>query len=213
MNENNTQQSEQNEKTIIIGEADTQTLRQMADKPAGKKRMVRQKKTLDSINKNAKWYPFRVAWFVISKALSYALNALLTVMLICAVTGIAVACAFLIYIRNFVDLEYTGLDNLKFTSDQATQIVWVDEEGNEHELEDDRLHGSENRLWVNYSDIPQTLIDAYVSIEDQRFWNHKGVDAKRTFSAIFNFFIPTSSNYGGGSTLTQQLIKNVSGEN
>lgn len=213
MNENNKEFNEQNDKTIIIGDSDTQTLRQMADKPAGKKRFVRQRKTLDSINKNAKWYPFRVAWFVISKALSYALNIVLTAMLICAVTGIAVACAFLIYIRNFVDLEYSGLDNLKFTSDQATQIIWVDDEGNEHELEDDRLYGSENRLWVNYSDIPQTLIDAYVSIEDQRYWNHKGVDAKRTFSAVFNFFIPTSSNYGGGSTITQQLIKNVSGEN
>ena len=51
MNENNTQQNEQNEKTIIIGETDTQTLRQMADKPAGKKRMIHRKKTLDSINR------------------------------------------------------------------------------------------------------------------------------------------------------------------
>ena len=61
MNENNKELNEQNDKTIIIGDSDTQTLRQMADKPAGKKRYVRQRKTLDSINKNAKWYPFRVA--------------------------------------------------------------------------------------------------------------------------------------------------------
>ena len=212
-NKNNQSQSEQTDKTIIIGDSDTKTLRNMADKPKGIKRLRPKKRTLDSINKNAKWYPLQVAWFVISKALSYALNILLTVMLIGAVTGIAVACAFVIYIRNFVDLEYSGLDNLKFTSDQATQIVWVDDEGNEHELEEDRLHGSENRLWVNYDAIPRTLIDAYVSIEDQRYWDHKGVDAKRTFSAVFNFFIPTSANYGGGSTITQQLIKNVSGEN
>ena len=87
MNEKNKELNEQNDKTIIIGESDTQTLRQMADKPAGGKRFVRRRKTLDSINKNAKWYPFRVAWFVISKALSYVLNTLLTVMLICAVRG------------------------------------------------------------------------------------------------------------------------------
>jgi len=205
--------AEDSGKTIIIDDADTQTLRQMADKPARKKRLPREKRTLDSINKNAKWYPFRVIGFIFNKALSYALNILLTLLLIGAVTGIAVACAFVIYIRNFVDLEYSGLDNLKFTSEQVTQIYWVDDAGNEHELADDRLHGSENRLWANYNEFPQTLIDAYVTIEDQRFWDHKGVDAKRTFSAVFNFFIPTSSNYGGGSTITQQLIKNVSGEN
>ena len=212
-NKNNQSCGENTDKTIIIGDSDTQTLRQMAEKPKGKMGLKKSRRTLDSINKNAKWYPFQVAWFVISKALSYALNILLTVMLVGAITGVAVACAFVIYIRNFVDLEYSGLDNLKFTSDQVTQLIWVDDEGNEHELEDDRLHGSENRLWVNYDDIPKTLIDSYVTIEDQRFWNHKGVDAKRTLSAIYNFFIPTSANYGGGSTITQQLIKNVSGEN
>ena len=212
-NKNNQSCGENTDKTIIIGDSDTQTLRQMAEKPKGKIGIKKPKRTLDSINKNAKWYPFQVAWFVISKALSYALNILLTVLLVGAITGVAVACAFVIYIRNFVDLDYSGLDNLKFTSDQVTQLIWVDDEGNEHELEDDRLHGSENRLWVNYDDIPKTLIDSYVTIEDQRFWNHKGVDAKRTLSAIYNFFIPTSANYGGGSTITQQLIKNVSGEN
>lgn len=214
MNENqNINKNDTGNSTIIIDEQDTQTLRQMADAPAGKRKKAKSKRTLESINKNAKWYPFRVAWFILCKGFSYLLNFLLTAALVAAITGVAVACAFIVYIRNFVDLEYSGLDNLKFTSDQVTQIYYVDDEGNEVELEADRLHGSENRLWVNYDDIPSTLIDAYVAIEDERFWKHKGVDAKRTFSAVFNFFIPTKSNYGGGSTITQQLIKNVSGEN
>ena len=223
MNENPNRTPEETDKTgdatIIIDEADTRTLRQIADKgtPVKKKKKLLHRKsgrrTLESINKNAKWYPLRVILFVAGKVLSYALNILLTLLLICAITGIAVACAFIIYVRNFLDLEYTGLDNLKFNSDMATQIYYIDDEGNEIELENDRLYGSENRLWVNYDDIPQRLIDAYIAIEDQRFFQHKGVDAKRTIAAVFNFFIPTSSSYGGGSTITQQLIKNVSGEN
>ncbi len=151
--------------------------------------------------------------FVLRKVLTYVLNVLLTALLVGVITGAVVALAFVIYIKNYIDPEYNGLDNLKFDSSLSTTLWYVDKNGNEVELTDDRLHGSENRLWADYSTIPQNLINAYVAIEDQRFFEHNGVDIKRTTSAIYNFFIPTSNNYGGGSTITQQLIKNVSGEN
>ncbi len=218
-NKNKQNTSETTDKTIIIDDSDTKTLRglaegtsaETAEKTEPKKKKKR--RSLEDINKNAKWYPLKVTWFVISKVLAYALNVLLTVILIGAVTGVVVAGAFVIYIRNFVDLEYDGLDNLQFDLAETTRIYYTDLNGKRIELEDDQLHGSENRLWVDYKDIPDTLIDAYIAIEDQRFNEHNGVDAKRTLSAVFNFFIPTSSSYGGGSTITQQLIKNVSGEN
>lgn len=152
-------------------------------------------------------------WFIVRKVLTYVLNVFLTILLVGVITGAVVGVAFLVYVKNYIDPEYHGLDNLKFDSSLSTSIYYINEEGKEVELEDDRLYGSENRLWAEFDDIPKKLRDAYIAIEDQRFLEHDGIDIKRTASAIYNFFIPTSSNYGGGSTITQQLIKNVSGEN
>lgn len=152
-------------------------------------------------------------FFTVRKALSYVLNVLLTILLVGIITGAVVAVAFVIYIKSYVDADYTGLDNLKFDSSLSTTLYYVDRDGNEIMLEDDTLESSENRMWAEYKDIPKDLINAYIAVEDKRFWEHSGVDTTRTASAIYNFFIPTSASYGGGSTITQQLIKNVSGEN
>ncbi len=154
-----------------------------------------------------------IVFTVIRKILTYALNILLTLLLIIIITGAAAALAFVVYIKNYIDPEYTGLDNLQFDSALSTSLYYVDDNGNEIELEEDRLYASENRLWVSYGEIPEMLVDAYIAVEDQRFLSHNGVDTKRTLSAVYNFFMPTNSAYGGGSTITQQLIKNVSGEN
>ena len=60
---------------------------------------------------------------------------------------------------------------------------------------------------MNYEDIPEDLINATVAIEDRRFWEHNGVDWKRTAAAILYMF--TGQDIQGGSTITQQLIKNL----
>lgn len=150
--------------------------------------------------------------FLVRKAVTYTLNVLLTLIIVGILVGAVCIIAFMVYLRSYVNVDYTGLDNLKYDSSLTTSLYYVNQNGVEVELEDDRLSSSENRLWVPYDEIPQTLIDAYVAIEDQRFWEHNGVDTKRTLSAIYNFFIPSGSSFGG-STLTQQLIKNVSGDN
>ncbi len=153
------------------------------------------------------------AWLIVKKAVTYTLNILFTLLLVGIITGAVVGLAFLIYIKNYIDPEYNGLDNLRFDSSLSSKIYYVDESGKEIELVDDMLHGGENRLWAEYGMIPQNLLNAFVAVEDQRFFEHNGVDTKRTASAIYNFFIPTDSLYGGGSTITQQLIKNVTREN
>lgn len=168
-------------------------------------------KALRILGKTGK-YSGKTVLFILRKALTYTLNVLLTVLIICTLVGAVVALAFMVYLRSFVSVDYDGLDNLKYDSSLTTSLYYTDEYGNEIELPDDRLSSSQNRLWVAYSDIPSQLINAYVSIEDQRFWEHNGVDTKRTLSAVYNFFIPSGSRYGG-STITQQLIKNVSGDN
>jgi penicillin-binding protein 1A len=156
---------------------------------------------------------FSTVMFTFRKISTYLLNVLLTILLVGIITGTVVAICFVFYIKDYVDPNFTGLDNLKFDSALSTTMYYVDKDGNEILLEEDTLVSSENRLWASYADIPQDLIDAYIAVEDQRFFEHSGVDTTRTASAIYNFFIPTSSNYGGGSTITQQLIKNVTGEN
>ena len=74
------------------------------------------------------------------------------------------------------------------------------------------LRGSVNREWVDFKDIPQDLKDAFVSIEDKRFYDHPGIDVKRIVNAVLNFFGFGSSSAGGGSTITQQVVKNLTGK-
>lgn len=69
-----------------------------------------------------------------------------------------------------------------------------------------------NRQNIDYDDIPSTLIDAYISIEDQRYFKHHGVDVKRTGGAILNYVTNRGASSFGGSTITQQLVKNLTGD-
>ena len=66
---------------------------------------------------------------------------------------------------------------------------------------------------ISYDEMPDNLKNAYVAIEDERFYSHHGVDIKRTASAIFNYVIHFGSSSFGGSTITQQLVKNLTGDN
>lgn len=69
------------------------------------------------------------------------------------------------------------------------------------------LKGTENRIWVDGDEIPEYLKMAIVAIEDQRFYMHKGVDWKRTAGAVQTWIF--GGQQYGGSTITQQLIKNA----
>ena len=73
----------------------------------------------------------------------------------------------------------------------------------------------EGRIQENISldKIPKNLVNAYVSIEDKNFYKHHGINFKRTAGAIGSYIIHRGNGSFGGSTITQQLIKNVTGEN
>ena len=64
---------------------------------------------------------------------------------------------------------------------------------------------------VDLSQIPDNMKNAYVDIEDERFYSHKGVDIKRTAGAISNYVTHFGKSSFGGSTITQQLVKNLTG--
>ena len=87
------------------------------------------------------------------KIVTYSLNILLTVLLIVIITGSAMACALVVYIKNYVNPVY-DIDNLKTDSNLTTFIYYEDKEKNQWvEWEDERIHGTENRMWVSYSDM------------------------------------------------------------
>ena len=76
----------------------------------------------------------------------------------------------------------------------------------------DEVWVGKRETYVLYEEIPQAMIDAVVSIEDKRFFEHQGTDWRRTLAAFANYFLHGDGHFGG-STITQQLVKNLTGEN
>lgn len=66
-----------------------------------------------------------------------------------------------------------------------------------------------DRQPITYEDFPQSLLDALIAIEDERFYDHSGVDYKSLFRVAFKTILMRDRSSGGGSTLTQQLAKNL----
>ena len=115
---------------------------------------------------------------IIKKIVQWTLNIVLTLLLVMTVTGVIVGVTFYNYIEEYlIDPNY-DIEYLETSLNQTTKIYFTDVDGNSVELEDQRIYGNENRSWVSYDKIPRTLIDAFVSIEDERFWSHSGVDWK-----------------------------------
>ncbi len=90
----------------------------------------------------------------------------------------------------------------------TTKIYYKPTPDTEEELL--RLHGTQNRIWMEGESISDNIKNAFIAIEDHRFYEHCGIDPKRLLGAVLNFF--GGKSYGG-STITQQLIKNLTGEN
>lgn len=74
------------------------------------------------------------------------------------------------------------------------------------------LTGDENRQIISKSEMSKYLFDAFVSIEDERFYEHNGVDFKRTLGATVTYLFHGGESSYGGSTITQQVVKNLTGE-
>ncbi len=99
----------------------------------------------------------------------------------------------------------TNLEAYKSQQYETSIVYGFNEKGKKVELA--RLHGEENRVWVDIEDIPENLQWAFVCLEDKRFYDHGGVDWLRTFKVL------VTNSTQGGSTITQQLIKNLTKQN
>ena len=133
-----------------------------------------------------------------------AMRVIGTILLIGVVTGLLFLCIFAFYVKTCIT-PGLDLDLNDFTLNQSSTIYYQDAGGDWKELT--TFYGSEDRIWVDGDEIPQHMKDALVAIEDKRFYKHKGVDWFRTAHAALNMF--TGGSTFGGSTITQQLIKNL----
>ena len=105
------------------------------------------------------------------------------------------------------------LDISLFSFDRSNSVtkIFVQDNGEWVEWVEERILGEHNFEFVPIEDIPHNLRNAFVAIEDKRFFEHDGVDWYRSFGAFANYFLHFGGNFGG-STITQQLIKNVTGK-
>lgn len=134
---------------------------------------------------------------------------LLTAFTICFVALFITGISFAIYVLTLAS-EPTGID-LKAKSLNQTSFIYIKDDDTGEFKEYQTLYSTENRIWVDNQDIPQAMKDAVVAIEDKRFYDHHGVDWTRTLSAVIN--LATGEDTYGGSTITQQLIKNITDDN
>ncbi|MBE6622045.1 MAG: hypothetical protein E7630_03725, partial [Ruminococcaceae bacterium] len=152
----------------------------------------------------------RVLGKSILKFFGWVLNIFMTVCLVGAIVGLVVGGTFLLYVKNYLDTSLDSFDALAKEKKLTTMVSYIDEDGNVVELTSERLSASENRVWVKYSEMNDYLPKAFVAIEDKRFWKHQGVD----FYGLAGVAVKMlgGGNLRGASTITQQLIKNVTGD-
>ncbi len=135
------------------------------------------------------------------------------IIIACTVIGIA----FAIYVEKYIEKTIDETLFYVVGTDSQTKIYYYEYEdranrqGTAVELYEEELYGGYRTKYTNYDQIPENLKNAFISIEDKRFELHRGVDWFRTFTAGINYYLKFSDSYGG-STITQQLIKNVTDE-
>lgn len=148
---------------------------------------------------------------IVRRLLQLAGKGIIAMALVGIITGSIVASVMAIYIfkslDGTVDIDLHDLD-MKYT----TIMYATDREtGESYELK--RIQSTENRISVDFEQMPDHLWQAAVAAEDKRFPDHHGVDWKRTTAAFVNqYVIKLFPGTQGGSTITQQVIKNVTGE-
>ena len=126
------------------------------------------------------------------------------------ITGSIVASVMALYIFNSLDgAPMVDLSNVEVNLNNTSYVYVTDPETKEETLVKE-LYSGQNREWVNYQQIPEMLVNVTVAAEDKRFWEHHGVDWLRTVRSTLGYF-GGSSRVQGGSTITQQVIKNLTG--
>ncbi len=139
-------------------------------------------------------------------------TTLLSLVLVVLIVGSILAAALTVYVVQFV--RNTTVDiNLDSIGEESSSFIYAKGENGEY-VEMKRLSRNADRIPVSLNDIPKYVQDAFVYTEDAKFYEHDGVDWTRTFGAFINEMTHQAlwGRRQGGSTITQQLVKNVTGD-
>ena len=147
---------------------------------------------------------------ILSSIGTILLTTFLSFFLLFAVTGTICAVAATMYITNYME-NTTTISIQELTISGATNIYEMDAEGNP--VLAYNVQSETKRIPVPLDEIPQHVRDAFVYGEDERFYEHEGVDFKRTAASFANMILKFWATDQGGSTITQQLVKNLTGDN
>ena len=144
-------------------------------------------------------------WMTAFSVAKVALGAVITVVLILLICAGVFAGILGEYLQSDV-LPVAATYELNISDqEQTSYIYYVNSDGEIEKLQE--IHTAIDRQWVGIKDIPKNLINAAIAIEDKRFYEHQGVDWITTVKACVNMFMGGDSQFGG-STITQQLVKN-----
>jgi len=150
---------------------------------------------------------------IIRKFFAVIATTLLSLFLVLVITGTIVCTALTVYVLDFMDDSTSiTLQELEAGSDTYFYGIQKDEKGRDEIVILNRVKTDVQRIPVSIDRVPQHVRNAFVYTEDERFYTHDGVDYKRTFSAFANMFVHIYDTEQGGSTITQQLIKNLTGD-
>lgn len=134
---------------------------------------------------------------------------LVSFLLVCVMTASICGVAFALYLRIYIEPNATiDINEMMLDVDMTSMIYAWDNEKQDY-VEYEVLRAPENRIWADLDEIPKDLQNAFIAIEDKRFYEHNGVDWRRTANGVLNWITGAE---GGGSTITQQLIKNLTNE-
>ena len=136
-----------------------------------------------------------------------------TAVLMCFFVCVVIGSGIFVGMYAAISREMKDMDVHNLSLNYSSMVYYTDELGNSYELE--QLYDDGNRIWLEPDEIPDVVKDAVVAIEDERFYKHKGVDIKRTAGAVINWTIEKvtrGKRSYGGSTITQQLVKNITHE-
>lgn len=134
------------------------------------------------------------------------ISVVLVVGAICLICG-TVACTYVYRFANEYVTKEKKIDLEEYKANQEQTSIIYGYDSNKKLVELLRLHGAQNRVWIDYKDIPRDMIDAFRDLEDKRFNEHNGVD---WYGTVFG--VVSSGFERGASTITQQLIKNLTKE-
>ena len=135
------------------------------------------------------------------------IKLIFTVLLVLLIAGLLFSLIFAYYVKTCLTPNL-GISLEEYRLSESSTIWYKTSSGKWQVLE--TLSGKQNRIWVDLDKIPDYMSKAVIAIEDKRFYDHKGVDWFRTGTAFFKMFATMQDTYGG-STITQQLIKNLTG--